>query len=421
MEKILKSGGMRVLVVSQYFWPEVFRINELVAELVRRGHDVTVLTGLPNYPEGKVFTDFLTSPSSFSCYKGAKVVRVPLLPRGNGALRLVLNYLSFVITASILGPLKLRGRSFDVILGVGLSPVLVGIPSAVLRRLKRAPQAFWILDLWPETLKAVGVVRSQRVLAMVGKVVKWIYRRCDLLLVQSRTFTQQVAHYASPRTSIEYFPAWADDVFTQQETMVPASEVEMAPDVFTVLFAGNIGEAQDFPAVLKAAECLKDRSDIRWVIVGDGRMAEWVRNQLVQRGLSERVILVGRYPLERMPEFFAHADALLVSLKDDPIFAMTIPGKLQAYLGSGLPVLAMLNGEGARIVTEARAGLVCAAGDWATLAEQVGRLASMSAEERQAMGQRGRRLCELEFHRVRLADRLENWLRNLAYDGRRSL
>lgn len=405
---------MKILVVSQYFWPESFRINELCAELVQRGHEVTVLTGVPNYPDGEIFAEYREKPDDFRQYRGVRIVRVPLLPRGRGALRLLLNYASFVFGGCLFGAWRLKGKPFDVIFTFEPSPISVGIPAALMRFLKKAPHVFWVLDLWPDTLKAVGVVQSERLLAGVGAVVKWVYRRCDLILAQSRSFVGHIRRYAQQDTPVEYFPAWADDVFSDGASDGAAPEVPLAPQCFTVLFAGNIGEAQDFPAILDAAERLRERADIRWIVVGDGRMADWVRAQIVQRDLAARVQLVGRYPLDRMPSFFAHADALLVSLRDEPIFAMTIPGKLQAYLGAGIPVLAMLNGEGARIVEEADAGLVCAAGDGQGLAANVSRLAGIALEERRRLGDNGRRFCRQQFERMALMDRLEDRLVALA-------
>ena len=265
-----------------------------------------------------------------------------------------------------------------------------------------------MLDLWPDTLKAVGVVNSPRLLGVVGWLVRQVYRHCDLVLGQSRSFIDNIRHYATERTAVEYFPGWAE-AGLQQEDVTPAPELPRRPEVFTIVFAGNIGDAQDFPAILDAAERLRSRQDIRWAIVGDGRMAPWVREQIDARQLDLSVVMLGRHPLERMPAFFAHADALLVSLKDRPVFAMTIPGKLQAYLATGLPVLAMLNGEGARIVQDGNAGLVCAAGDAQGLADNVVRLAQMSAQERAAFGTNARRLCATEFDRAALISRLEGW------------
>lgn len=400
---------MRVLVVTQYFWPENFRVNDMVAELASRGHEVTVLTGLPNYPAGAVFPEYLADPAAFSQYQGARVVRVPLMSRGKGSIRLMLNYLSFAVSATVLGLWKLRGQPFDAIFCNQLSPITVGLPAAALRRAKRAPMTMWVLDLWPESLHAVGVVRSARVLALVGKLVAFVYRRCDIILAQSRSFIPAIRQYAGPDSRVEYFPSWAESVFDMAEVS-PAPEVPAAPGVFSVMFAGNVGVSQDFPAILAAAELLKDNPTVRWLIVGDGRHSAWVAEQVRARGLEHCVILLGRFPVERMASFFKHAGALLVSLKDEAIFAMTIPGKLQSYLAAGMPVLAMLNGEGADVVERAQAGLACPAGDHQALAQAVLRLAAMSPAQRAEMGVNGLRASAAQFDRATLISALERWL-----------
>ncbi len=404
---------MRILVVSQYFWPENFRINDLVTEWCRRGHDVTVLTGYPNYPSGKIFPEFCENPHEFACYSGAKVVRVPLFARGNGAVRLLLNYVSFAVSASLLGTWRLRGKIFDVIFVPQLSPVTVGLPSAFLRRVKRVPQVFWVLDLWPETLEAVGVVRSSRMLKVVGRLVSFIYNRCDLVLAQSRSFIPAIKKYSKPEVRVEYFPSWSDMTF-DFSSVEPAVEVCAGEQYFNVMFAGNVGDAQDFPAILDAAQILKDQKNIRWLIVGDGRAADWVRSEVASRGLADCFIMLGQYPIERMPSFYIHANALLVSLKDTPIFAMTIPGKLQSYLASGIPVLAMLNGEGGEVVSRSRSGLSCPAGDGKALAKAVRSLASMSTVELTEMGARGLELSHAAFDRDVLITKLLAWFEDLS-------
>ncbi len=396
-------------MVSQYFWPENFRINDLVREWAQRGHEVTVLTGIPNYPAGKVFEAYRQQPSAFGEYEGARVFRVPMLPRGTGGLRLMLNYISFVLGGVIWGPWRLRRAQPDAIFVFEPSPVTVGLPAVWLGKIKKAPVVFWTLDLWPETLAAIGVVHSPRVLAWVGYLVRFIYNRCSLVLGQSRGFLGSIAKYCDDKAKIRYFPSWAEDVFTNSSVQF-APEVPDLPDNFTVVFAGNIGEAQDIPAVLDAAERLKENADIRWVIVGDGRKSEWLRSEVVRRGLEKMVLLVGRFPIERMPSFYAHADALLVSLKRDPVFSMTIPGKVQTYLMAGIPLLGMLDGEGATVIREAKAGLTCDAGDSAGLAEAVLALAAMPLKERRQLGMNGRRYAEHEFSRTKLIDRLETML-----------
>ncbi|APW47767.1 glycosyltransferase family 4 protein [Rhodoferax antarcticus] len=397
---------MKILIVSQYFWPENFRINDLTQELVQRGHSVTVLTGIPNYPAGRVFDAYRQNPKAFGHYGGAKVWRVPMLARGHGAARLFLNYLSFVIGACLCGPWRVRGQQADVIFVFEPSPVTVGLPAVLLGGIKHAPVVFWALDLWPETLAAIGVVRSPRVLGWVGQMVKFIYERCTLVLGQSRGFLGSIAKYCSDANKIRYFPSWAEEVFSEPN-LAPAPEVPVQAGVFNVLFAGNIGEAQDLPAVLDAAEVLKHNAGIRWLIVGDGRMSNWLEDEVSRRGLQSSVMLLGRFPVERMPSFYAHADVLMVSLKKDPTFSMTIPGKVQSYLMAGIPLVGMLDGEGAKVITEANAGLVCAAGDSGGLAAAVLELAAMSVAQRHQLGVNGRVFAQKEFGRTLLMDRLE--------------
>ena len=183
------------------------------------------------------------------------------------------------------------------------------------------------------------------------------------------------------------------------------------------MFAGNIGDAQDFPSILAAAESLKAHAHIRWLVVGDGRMAGWVADEIRRRHLQDRVHMLGRHPLERMPSFFKHADTLLVSLKDESIFSMTIPGKLQSYLAAGIPVVAMLNGEGADVVSSSRSGLTCAAGDHAGLAAAVLNLSQMTNEERDRMGRNGLDASLREFDRDTLIDQLEEWIGSLSVEA----
>lgn len=401
---------MRLLVISQYFWPESFRVNELVEQLVRRGHEVTVLTGRPNYPDGEVYADYAAAPDRFGRYAGAEVLRVPLRPRGRSRLRLVWNYWSFVFWGCLLGPWLLRGRRFDAVFCFETSPITSALPAVLLRRLKKAPLALWVLDLWPDTLSAVGVLRSPAGLHLVGRLVAFIYRRCDLILTQSRSFFEPIARWSGAPEKTRYFPQWADGIFDRADEADPAPELAPHAGSFRLMFAGNVGEAQDFPAILAAAALLRNRPDVRWLIVGDGRALPGVRAEIHRLGLGDTVFLLGRHPLECMPAFFAGADAMLVTLKKEPIFAMTVPGKLQSYLAAGKPVIAMLDGEGAYVVRQAGAGLDCPAGDAEGLARCVCEMAGMLPAERAAMGHRGKTYAEKTFNRDVLITQLEDWL-----------
>ena len=400
---------MKILVISQYFWPENFRINDLVSEWIKRGHDVIVLTGVPNYPMGKVFDTYKKNPKDFMELEGIKIIRAPIIPRGSSRFGLALNYASFVISCFLYGAWRLRGVQPDVIFVYEPSPVTVGLPAVWLGRIKKIPVVFWALDLWPDTLTAVGAVRSPTILRLIGRLVQYIYNRCTLILGQSRGFMGSIANYCNDPTKIRFFPSWAEDVFTNTGVN-PAPEIPMLKNSFTVMFAGNIGEAQDMPAVLDACEQLRTYSHIRWVIVGDGRKSDWVHAEVVRRGLQDQVLMPGRFPIERMPSFYAHADALLVSLKSDPVFSMTIPGKVQTYLMTGIPLLGMLDGEGAVVIQDAQAGLTCAAGDSTSLAKKVLDLAAMSPENRQQLGKNGQSYALKEFGRSQLMGRIETLL-----------
>jgi len=186
---------LKVLVVTQYFWPENMRINDMVRDFIDKGHEVTVLTGLPNYPEGEVFQRFKEEPQAFANYQGAEIVRVPLVPRGKRSIQLALNYFSFFVSASVLGAFKLRKRRFDAVFVYAVSPILSAIPAVVLGRLKRAPVFVWVLDLWPETLRAVNVIHNPKLLGLVGRAVSWIYNPTDYLLLQSHGFFDNVRQY----------------------------------------------------------------------------------------------------------------------------------------------------------------------------------------------------------------------------------
>lgn len=399
---------LRVLLVTQYFWPENMRINDLVHYFSEQGHQVTVLTGVPNYPEGEIFEEYRNRPEDFKSYCGAEVVRVPLVPRGKNKLGLALNYLSFFITASTLGAYKLRGRKFDAVFMNAVSPVMAAIPAVVIGRLKQAPVFVWVLDLWPESLSFVGIVKNPKLIALVGRMVSWIYNRTDYLLVQSHAFLEDVKKYCTqpmPKERLVYFPSWAEDDFSSPAP-TSSSLIQQDPNFFTVVYAGNLGETQGFPSILDAIESLRVDTAVRWVIVGDGRMGEWIANEVALRGL-DNVHLLGRHPLEEMPGLYAQADALLVSLKTNDIIAKTIPGKVQTYLASGRPLIGAVDGEAARVINESGAGLACRSGDAHALAKIVRTLASSTAAQRQEMGKAGRRYYEEHFSRGKLMATLE--------------
>ncbi|MBE0471046.1 MAG: glycosyltransferase family 4 protein [Methyloprofundus sp.] len=407
---------MRILVVTQYFWPENFRINDLCQELVRRGHEVTVLTGKPNYPSGTLFPEFKGSPEKFSEYKGSDVIRVPTTMRGQGSGRkLVVNYISYVLSASIIGFFKLRKKKFDVTFVYEPSPVTVCLPAIFYKKLKGTPVVFWVQDLWPETLEAVGVVKSPKLLKLVGHMVKFIYNRCDLVLGQSKAFYDGIARYCNDKKKIGYLPNWSEEFVLSHAKIDAVELIKNDHSKFKILFAGNIGEAQDFPSIIKAMKILKERGlDAKLFVVGDGRAFSQIKQEISELGLEYSIVLFGRYPLESMPNFFEAVDALLVSLKDSPVFSMTIPSKIQSYMKAGKPILTMLSGEGSRVVDEAHCGLIADSGDYSQLANNMFTMATFSHEKLETLGKNAKAYAGKEFDRDTLISQLESWFEEVA-------
>lgn len=410
---------MHVLVVTQYFWPENFKINDLVVGLMDRGHQVTVLTALPNYPDGKFFNGYSAFGRFTEQYRGARVIRVPILPRGSASgARLALNYLSFVVSACLIAPIRCRER-YDVAFIFEPSPITVALPALLMKRLRGIPVLFWVQDLWPESLSAAGAVSSSTVLGAVGKMVSLIYRGCDRILVTSRAFVCSIGQYVEDRGQVCYFPQYGEDAYRVVQLPENAPERSKVPNGFVVMFAGNIGAAQDFETIIAAADRLRDQRDIHFLVIGDGRMRKWVEEEVARLGLQETVHLIGRYPMEAMAGFFSLADAMLVILKKEPIFSLTIPAKIQSYLACGRPIVAALDGEGARIIEEAGAGFTCRTEDPTALAAAVLRMRNTSFEARSRMGERGLKYYNDNFDRTKLLDRLEVWMNQVVDENRR--
>ncbi|RXZ33741.1 glycosyltransferase WbuB [Oxalobacteraceae bacterium CAVE-383] len=406
---------MRLLVITQYFWPENFRINDLVEGLLERGHDVTVLTGLPNYPSGQFAEGFGLGGPYRGMHGKANVIRVPMIRRGKArAINLILNYFSFALSASIFGCWRCKGK-YDAIFVFEPSPVTVGIPARVIGKIKSVPILFWIQDLWPESLSATGAVTSPRILKVVEKLVRWIYRGCALVLVQSEAFIPAVTQLDVMSQKIRYFPNSAENMYRLPQTEIDWNGPQL-PTGFRVMFAGNIGVAQSMETIMEAAELLKGHSDIHWIILGDGRLSPWLREEVAKRNSGGWIHLMGRFPVETMPNWFSQADVLLVTLRKDPVFASTIPSKIQSYLACGKPIAGALDGEGARILESSGAGIAAPAGDAKGLADAVLKLYKMSATERRNMGANGNRYYQTHFDRTQLLDRLEDWLREVVME-----
>ena len=396
---------MKILIVSQYFWPENFRINDLAVGLTKKGHDVSVLTGIPNYPVGGFFEGYSVISPKFELYEKIKIYRSILFSRGSGGkFRLFLNYFSFAFFASI-KILFLSNNKYDIIFVHEPSPITVGLPALVLKKIKNIPIVFWVMDLWPESIYVGSDLKSNTISKIILPLVRLIYKNSDKILVTSRSFIPSIVEKNIDQKKIEYFPQWAESIFNQNNK-INQDYKKIFPKGFNIVFAGNIGNAQDFESIIKAAELLKDNSDINWIIIGSGRKENWVKKQIKEKKIDNTFHLFGKYPLNDMPAMYNNADALLITLKKSNILSLTAPGKIQSYLAFGKPILSMMDGEGTRIIKESKAGLTAPAGEPIRLIENVLKMYEMNNNELQKMGFNGQKYYETNFERNQLINKL---------------
>lgn len=400
---------MHILIITQYFWPENFRINDIAKLLTEKGHSVTVITGIPNYPGGKFYPGYGFFSKRKDSYNGIDIFRIPLLPRGNGqGLRLALNYLSFIFFGCLFAPF-LKIPKYDIIFIYEPSPVTVALPAILLKKIKKVPIVFYVLDLWPESLSAVGAVKSKKILNLIKLMVNYIYKNCDQILVPSKGFIENIRNYNIASSRISYWPQWAEEIFASYKN-IKKQPIEKLPSGFRIVFAGNIGAAQGLEVIIETASILKVYKDIYWIIIGDGRMKTWLENQIIKYKLNRNIIMLGRKPIEIMPEYFLNADCLFVSLKHDPVFSLTLPAKIQTYLAAGKPIIATIDGEGARVINNAKAGFVSPSDDPQKLADNILKIYKMRKPSRIKIGLNGRRYYENNFKSDFLLNQLIGFL-----------
>jgi len=404
---------MKILIITQYFWPENFKINDLAESFQKNGHNITVLTGIPNYPEGRFYDGYGLFKPKKESYKNIKIIRSWLIPRGKGnSLRLFLNYFSYAFFASIASLVRLKSE-YDVVFVFEVSPVTVGIPAVVLKKFRKIPIFFWVQDLWPESVYAASNLKKRYFEKWLTGLVKYIYNNCDKIFVSSRGFIKSITEKGVDLKKIEYIPVWAEDVFFEK---YEASEFQKFNSIipshsFNIVFTGNIGEAQDFESIINAVSYLRDYKDIKWHIIGDGRKREWLRNEIEARNLLDNITLPGRYPLNLIPYFYSRADVLILALKDEYIFSLTVPAKLQTYMTSGKPIVAMINGEAANIINESASGFASNSGDHISFAENILKVYRMPEKERNLLGENAKIFYKNYFDKEKILDKIESLFR----------
>lgn len=379
---------MRVVLLTQWFDPEpTFKGLTFARELVRQGFEVEVVTGFPNYPGGKVYPGYRISLIQREEIDGVRITRLPLYPsHGGSALGRVANYASFAASSLLYGLLRMKRP--DVIYAYH-PPLTVGVTAALLRLFRRIPIVYDIQDMWPDTLRATGMMNNEKVLSAIEKVCRWVYRRVDHLVVLSPGFKRLLVERGVPERKVEVIYNWCEE----EGLNAPVGACPHGfPDAnrFRIVFAGNMGKAQALGAVLEAASILAaSRPDIYFVLVGSGVELDSLKREVANRALAN-VVFIPRVPMKEVGAILTAADALLVHLKNDPLFAITIPSKTQAYLAIGRPVLMAVPGDAAVLVQSAGCGVSAEAENPQSIAAAAIRLAEMPADERLLMGKRSR-------------------------------
>lgn len=409
---------MKIAIFTNHFYPEDFKVNDIAFELAKDGYDVTVFTAIPDYPKGKFFDGYGLFKKRREIVNGVKVIRLPIIPRGKGgAIHLVLNYVSYFLSLRIFTFFHSFKNKYDAVFVHLISPFFIGIPATSLKRRQNIPMYFWVLDLWPESLISAGGINNKIIINSQNKMVRKVYENCDKILISSKGFEKSICEKGDFKEKLVYFPNWAESVSTNVPTDFDIKTIKPFNSInendFIIIFAGNLGEAQNLDAVLQSAIELKNNKNIKFVFVGDGRRRESLISVAQENNLQETVFFPGRFPIETMPIFMNSASVLLFSLKDQICFNLTVPAKVQFYMSQSKPILAMINGDGADLIKEANCGFSVPAGNSKSLSETILKMSLMDKEELKKIGENGKDFYLKNFTKEQRILQLEEILKNV--------
>jgi len=405
---------MKIALISQYFYPETFSNNEIAKYLVSQGHAVDAICCVPNYPAGVFFSGYSNQVRRSEVWEGVNIFRVRTVPRGSKSWQLLLNYL-FYPFAAIWTFLTCARTQYSVSLVSMPSPLSQAFAGVYLKYVRGVPLVYWVQDIWPESAVYTLDIKSPFLIRPLSWICGWLYRRADLILVQSEAFPDMITRFRVPLDRISTFPNTAPESYQPLPRGTPPEPIRDLPSTkFRVMFAGNIGESQDFDTLLDAAKIVRKHKEIQFIIVGSGRDLERVQKRVEQEGLQDCVFFLGRHPEEEMPNYFSQADVMLVSLKDNPIFSLTVPYKLQCYLACGKPVIASLKGEGARILNLANAGISVDPEQPQALSDAILKLSNMSKHHLTTLGFNGRSYFNEIYNKQIVFGKLERDLKSIS-------
>ena len=393
-----------ILVVSQYFYPEPFRINDMCKEWVKRGYRVTVLTGIPNYPEGKTYKGYGWTKKRKENIDGVEVIRIPLFARGKGSFRLALNYFSFVISGwfwKIFTKIKA-----DLVFTFEVSPMTQALIGVWYAKRRKIPHYLYVQDLWPENVEIVTGIHSKAVLNPIEKMVNYIYKRSDLIFATSESFVTEIQKRVfDDKNKVQFWPQYAEEFYAP--TTEKAKEIP-EDNNFKIIFTGNIGQAQGLDILPKTAKILKERqANVKFVIVGDGREKQNLLAQIENLAVSDMFVMIDRQPAEHIPQMLCACQAAFVSFMDNPLFANTIPAKLQSYMACGMPIVAAATGETEKIITQTDCGICVKIGDAEALANGIAEC--IRRTDLAEMGVRAKAYSDEHFNKTLLMNEMDKY------------
>lgn len=396
---------MKILLVTQYFYPENFRSNDIAFEFARRGHQVDVLTSIPNYPIGKYFKGYGIFKKRCEKINGVNIYRVFQTPRGtkHSGVKLALNYCTYAFFSIFwVFFFLIFKKKYHAIIVHQTSPITQALPAIVLGKIRRIPIYTWVLDIWPDAMRSGGGLKNEKIISIVDKFVQWVYRKSHRILISSEDFRDLVNRKTNYDDKIVYFPNWCADM---QNMPIVDSKITL-PNGFKVMMAGNLGSAQDIRTIMKSVLLLKERKDIHWIFVGDGSEKAYME-EFVKINEIDTVILTGKRPFEEMPILFKQADAMLLTLRAEfPHLKAVVPARLQSYMSAGKPVLGMVDGGSVTIINRSNCGICANAGDYETLAFNI-IYAYEHQNELKSLGVNGRNFYEKNFTMQKCLDNLE--------------
>lgn len=402
---------MRILIVTQYFYPENFRINDLAIEFKKRGHEVIVFTGKPNYPIGEYYEGYSFKGKNDEVWENIQIYRCPLRPRKTGNINLLRNYISFIIKGNK-DIKRLYQMKFDVIYVFEVSPITVALPAIKLKKNMQIPLVINIQDLWPDNITAITGLKNPVFLKTLNILVDYIYKKCDLILCASPSFVDKIKIRIHEKSKVIYWPQFA----TLEKKNNDKDKIKLKASSFNVTFTGNIGEAQGLELAIYAAKQL-ETTNLHWNFIGDGRNRKSLEALVCELGLQEKVTFHGFVTENVIPDYLEASDAALLILKPDPVFEMTIPAKLQTYLACGMPIIGCVSGEGKRIIDEAGCGITSDNVSIDGLVDACKKILAMDSKMLNLFSQKASLYSEKYFNKESLLSDLEKYMEEIKNDA----